>query len=217
MSVDSLILISGGLDSVVLAHQLVKDRKVIRGLHFDFGLDSSRHELDSAKKTTFQLGIPLEVVDVSSISKLIFGYAPLEYILAAELDVLGVGVIASGYSVPLSVATYYAQLTGINDIEVAAVKEQKETRPKLEAFFAAWPKTINLLNNKSPSFSVSAPFLNMAKAEVVKLGVSLNVPISESWSCQKATAIHCGDCPRCKARKKAFADAGVNDDTNYLQ
>ena len=175
MSVESLVLLSGGLDSMVLAHQLIKDKKKVRGVFFDFGSKPTKYEKESAKKVAYALNIPLEIADLRGVSELMLGYVPLEKLMAAELDVVSdsqwpICCFISGFTVPLSIATYYAQVNEIADIQVGGViGEQKSVRPKLDAYFSTWPETIKLLNNQNAPFSVSTPFLEMDKADVVKL------------------------------------------------
>jgi 7-cyano-7-deazaguanine synthase len=54
-----------------------------------------------------------------------------------------------------------------------------------------------------------------SKADVVQLGERLGVPWEKTWSCYKGEALQCGVCPTCRARKGAFACAGVQDPTEY--
>lgn len=62
---------------------------------------------------------------------------------------------------------------------------------------------------------VVAPFINKNKAEVVKLGLSLNVPYELTWSCYEGHNKACGVCGTCIDRKKAFALNGVKDPIEY--
>ena len=62
---------------------------------------------------------------------------------------------------------------------------------------------------------IIAPFLTMTKTEVFKLGAAMGVPYDLTWSCLRAGALHCGQCTACRARRRAFADAGLVDPTRY--
>lgn len=62
-----------------------------------------------------------------------------------------------------------------------------------------------------------APLTWLTKAEVIRLGVQLNVPYELTWSCYEGGGKHCGVCPTCRARKQAFMDADVVDPTEYEQ
>lgn len=67
------------------------------------------------------------------------------------------------------------------------------------------------------SIRLHTPIMWMSKAEVVKMGVDMDVPYENTWSCYKGEELHCGTCPTCRARKEAFFQAGVTDPTEYAQ
>ena len=58
---------------------------------------------------------------------------------------------------------------------------------------------------------VEAPFVNMTKAEVVKMGLELNAPYELTWSCYEGKDVPCGKCGTCIDRAAAFAANGVSD------
>jgi 7-cyano-7-deazaguanine synthase len=65
---------------------------------------------------------------------------------------------------------------------------------------------------------VEGPFLQLSKADIVKLAVTLMTPdqIARTWSCYKGGDIQCGTCGTCYERREAFKLAGVEDPTKYL-
>lgn len=58
---------------------------------------------------------------------------------------------------------------------------------------------------------IEAPFVNMTKAEVVKMGLALKVPYELTWSCYEGKERPCGVCGTCLDRAKAFELNGVKD------
>jgi 7-cyano-7-deazaguanine synthase len=58
---------------------------------------------------------------------------------------------------------------------------------------------------------VEAPFVDKTKAEVVKIGLELQVPYELTWSCYEGTDAPCGVCGTCIDRAKAFMENGVED------
>lgn len=62
-----------------------------------------------------------------------------------------------------------------------------------------------------------APLIFMTKADVIRTGVRLGVDYSQTWSCYKGEELHCGVCPTCRSRRKAFSDNGFVDPTTYAQ
>jgi 7-cyano-7-deazaguanine synthase len=59
------------------------------------------------------------------------------------------------------------------------------------------------------------PFLTLAKADIVRLGYDLDVPLELTYSCYEGDRIHCGECGACVERKEAFVLAGIPDPTQY--
>lgn len=58
---------------------------------------------------------------------------------------------------------------------------------------------------------IEAPFVNLTKADVVKVGLQLKVPYKKTWSCYEGGEKPCGVCGTCRDRAKAFALNGVED------
>ncbi|MEP6918327.1 MAG: 7-cyano-7-deazaguanine synthase, partial [Acidobacteriota bacterium] len=63
---------------------------------------------------------------------------------------------------------------------------------------------------------IDAPFASMHKADVVRLGRSLGVPLELTLSCMQAVdGRHCGRCSKCRERMDGFREAEVTDPTPY--
>ena len=83
-------------------------------------------------------------------------------------------------------------------------------------FFSAMSRALSL--GLGTSIEVVAPFAAMHKAEVIALGQSLGVPLELTLSCmQPADGLHCGRCSKCRERRDAFREAGVEDPTKYAE
>jgi 7-cyano-7-deazaguanine synthase len=66
------------------------------------------------------------------------------------------------------------------------------------------------------SIQIAAPFLSLSKADVVRLGIELGVPLAATLSCMSPVDDrHCGRCSKCRERHESFRDAGVADPTEY--
>lgn len=58
---------------------------------------------------------------------------------------------------------------------------------------------------------IEAPFVNKSKADIVKIGLDLNVPYHLTWSCYEGNDKPCGKCGTCLDRQEAFLKNGVID------
>ena len=58
---------------------------------------------------------------------------------------------------------------------------------------------------------VRTPLIALAKADIVRLGMSLGAPLHLTWSCYRGDDHPCGRCDACALRAKGFAEAGVPD------
>jgi len=236
--IETVVPLSGGLDSVVLLYKLLKEGKNIRAVHFNLGRPTSKSELGSAKHIALRTNTPLDIVDLTGLQEMQIGYLPKDVIDARDLDIKAYpeitprdvgqrfstdqvarsdGLIVSAFHTIMSAAGLNAQLTGADSIHVAVLKEQTEINSSLLDALSYIEKGTSLLSPAAPSFHIHTPFSDMTKAEVVKLGDSLNVPFASSHSCLAHSSMHCGVCSQCIARKKAFKIAGVVDPTQYAK
>jgi len=63
---------------------------------------------------------------------------------------------------------------------------------------------------------IDAPFLQLHKEGVIKIGEELGVPLDLTLSCMNPQDDrHCGKCSKCRERHDAFVAAGVTDVTRY--
>ena len=85
-------------------------------------------------------------------------------------------------------------------------------------FFAAMGRALTL--GLAHGIVVEAPFVSWEKSVVIRRGFELQVPLERTLSCMSpvdagGTWIHCGQCSKCRERRDAFAEAGIDDRTIY--
>ena len=83
------------------------------------------------------------------------------------------------------------------------------------AFFDAMGEAIGLAMGLGGPLPVETPLSGLSKAEVVRRAAGL--PIALTFSCLDPTPAHghCGECNKCAERRRGFAEAGVDDPTEY--
>lgn len=84
------------------------------------------------------------------------------------------------------------------------------------SFFAAMSQALSL--GLAHPMTIEAPFATLHKADVIRRGVELGVPLELTLSCmQPKDGLHCGRCSKCRERRDAFREAGVEDPTPYRE
>jgi 7-cyano-7-deazaguanine synthase len=82
------------------------------------------------------------------------------------------------------------------------------------AFFEAMARALSLGTNHE--IAIEAPYRTWRKADVIRLGAELGVPLALTLSCMNPEeGRHCGRCSKCRERHEAFRDAGMEDPTEY--
>jgi 7-cyano-7-deazaguanine synthase len=82
------------------------------------------------------------------------------------------------------------------------------------AFFTAFSRALSL--GLAVPVAVEAPLAAMHKADVIRRGMELGVPLGLTLSCMNPRdGAHCGACSKCRERRDAFRDAGVDDPARY--
>jgi len=211
------VLCSGGLDSLVLVAREARTADV-QPVYVSVGLaweTAERALLDRLGRTPIFSGrvrplvvLAMTMTDVYPASHWAVSGTPPAYDTPDE-DVY----LAGRNVVLLSKAGVYCAGAGIHRIAIGPLAGNPfpDATP---AFFAAMSRALSLgLDHR---VEVAAPFAALHKADVVKLGVALGVPLGLSLSCMSPrSGLHCGLCSKCRERRDAFEAAGVEDPTVY--
>ena len=113
----------------------------------------------------------------------------------------------------LSKAAIYCAQHGLHRV-VLATLAHNPFPDATDAFFAAMGRALSLGLNHT--IEIGTPFATFHKSDVVRLGIELGVPLELTLSCMNPQAgRHCGLCSKCRERRDAFLEAGVEDRTDY--
>lgn len=218
---DSIAIVSGGIDSVTLLHYLVKEKKKSPAvLTYLYGQKHSK-EIECAKQQVNLLGLQEHrIVDLSLFSSA-FAQSSLvsDAIQIPDIDAVKGDPQPSTY-VPnrnmifLSIAAAFAETLRAGEIYYGAQAHDLYGYWDTTPDFLARINAVLSLNRKS-QISIQAPFVNMPKAEVLRLGLSLGVDYGKTWSCYKGDEKACGECPTCAERLAAFEEVGRKDTVTY--
>lgn len=113
----------------------------------------------------------------------------------------------------LSKTGVYAARSGLSRILIGPLSGNPFPDASPE-FFRSMAHTLSI--GLGTGIEIEAPFLAMKKADVIRRGMSLQVPFALTLSCmQPAGGIHCGQCSKCRERLDAFREAGAEDPALY--
>ena len=212
---------SGGLDSVTLAHKVAAEAALDSLVSFDYG-QRHRKELAFARDCAARLGVPHRIVDITDITRFLKGSALTDAERVAVPDghyaeeTMRITVVPNRNAIMLAIAFGIAAGNGADAVAAAFHSGDHFIYPDCRpGFVDAFAKMQAQALEGLWSVALQAPFVQMSKADIVRVGAGLGVPFGATWSCYQGGAIHCGRCGTCVERREAFHLAGVEDPTPY--
>ena len=220
---NTLVLLSGGLDSAVLAAHEAQ-YAMVQPVYVSVGLAWEPGELATIERL---LTAPVFAGKVSPLSRVEFTmrdvYPPTHWAILGEppgYDTPDQDVYLTGRNlVLLTKAAVLATRTGAHRLALGPLAGNPfpDARPE---FFSALATALTL--GLDHVIEISTPFLEWDKEQVIQRGVELQVPLELTLSCMNpvsgasgALPVHCGLCSKCRERRDAFAAAGVDDTSTY--
>jgi 7-cyano-7-deazaguanine synthase len=217
--VRSIVLLSGGLDSIVCLAQARERTEVVRALTFDYGQRSARPEARAARACCRQLRVPLRVVPLpwlAAITRTALVARRVELPAVSTDDLRSVARtrrsaalvwVPNRNMVFVGVAAAFAETLGAGAIIAGFNAEEARTFPdNSEEFVRRINRTLQLSTRSHPR--VISYTQHLSKKEIVKLGVRLGAPLEHLYSCYAGGRLMCGRCESCQRVKRAFRDAG---------
>ena len=212
------VLCSGGLDSVVLVASEARDREV-QPVYVSVGLAWEAGERAALARLAGTPGFgervrPLASLDVtvrdvySASHWAITGTPPAYDTPDEDVYLTGRNVIL------LSEAGVFCATRGLHRLVIGPLAGNPFPDATPE-FFDSMARTLSL--GLDHAIEIAAPFCALHKSDVIRLGAQLGVRMEWSLSCMNPSdGRHCGLCSKCRERRDAFAEAGVEDLTDYV-
>ena len=213
----SIILLSGGLDSLVSLGLAYEEYNTQLALTFDYGQKSLKPEIAAARRISEYYNLEHKIIKldwlnsitnnalVSDNKELPDGEFPSEQSAKAVW-------IPNRNSLFLNIAAAFAESEEFTHIIIGANKEEAETFPDNSSEFI---ERINALLEYSTlqKPKIIAPLLNYDKNDIVKIAIEHSIPLEFVHSCYGKDLGHCGKCESCVRLKKALI---ANKADNYL-
>lgn len=219
----AVILLSGGLDSMVVAALAREQGYAVHALSVDYG-QRHRRELQSARDIGRRLGVTRHVELPLDLRQ--FGGSALTDDIAVpksgvEDDAIPVTYVPARNLVFLALTTAFAEASGAGDIFIGVnaldYSGYPDCRPEFIASFAETARLGTKQGVEGRPFTIHAPLQFMTKADIARECHRLGLDPAWSWSCYDPApeGIACGVCDSCRLRRKGFAEAGLVDTTPY--
>ena len=215
----SIILLSGGLDSLVALgySKLYTDYNVELALTFDYGQKSVAQEIESAQNLAKYYNINHKIINLDWLKEI----TKTALVSDSEIpeDNLETKESAEAVWIPnrnslfLNIAASFCDAQGYNYILYGANKEESSLFPdNTEEFRSQVTKTFQTSTLVHPI--VVAPLINYNKSDIVKIAVEGAMPLELLRSCYSSSKKHCGKCASCTYLKKALLENNCN---NYIR
>lgn len=213
---NAAIIVSGGMDSITLLYEH-KDEIAV-GISFDYGSNHNAREIPFAKMHCERLGIKHITINLD------FMHQYFKSSLLTGADTIPEGhyedenmkstVVPFRNGIMLAIAVGIAESNGLTEVFIANHGGDHAIYPDCRQDFItaidAAAKAGTYVNVR-----IVAPYTNITKADIARIGKRLGIDYAETWSCYKGGEKHCGKCGTCVERKEALAEAGIEDTTIY--
>lgn len=223
---DAVVLLSGGLDSMVVAGLAREQGYAINALTIDYN-QRHRRELDAAREIAAYLGVSRHVILPLDLRQ--FGGSALTADMAVPKDGVGedipVTYVPARNLVFLSLVLAWAEALGARDLFIGVnaldYSGYPDCRPEFIAGFEALARLATKAGAEGDAFRIHAPLQHLGKAEIAREAHRLGFDPAMSWSCYDPQpvgpngVIACGLCDSCRLRREGFAKAGLEDKTRY--
>lgn len=219
----SIVLLSGGMDSLVCLGEAIAAGSKVSLLHMNYGQKTSARERKAFDEIADFYQIPesdRKIIDMNFLSQ-IGGSSLTDDKIAVKSYKGDSAEIPDSYvpfrnSIILSLAVSWAEVVGAKKLYIGANVEDSPGYPDCRPSYYTAINELVRLGTKAGDIEVLTPVIHLKKREIVKKGQDLNVPFHLSWSCYQRTDLACGQCDSCALRLRGFAEAGVKDPISYL-
>lgn len=218
----AVVLLSGGLDSMVVAGLACEAGYSLNALTIDYN-QRHRRELDAARTIATRLGAERHVVLPLDLRQ--FGGSALTDDIAVPKDGVGADIpvtyVPARNLVFLSLTLAWAEAIGARDIFIGVnaldYSGYPDCRPEFIEGFAQLARLATKAGADGDDFTIHAPLQYLGKADIAREAIRLGFDPGMSWSCYdpQPDGLACGLCDSCRLRREGFAKAGLIDTTRY--
>lgn len=221
----AVVLVSGGMDSLVTAAMANEAHERLAFLHLNYGQKTEKKELECFHKIAENYKVPdsmRKVIDVTFLkqiggSSLTDDQIEVKKYQAEETEEIPDSYVPFRNTHIISMAVSWSEVLEAKKIYIGAVFEDSSGYPDCRpSYYAAMNKLIKE-GTAAGDIEVITPVIFMKKTEIIKKALELKAPLEISWSCYAREDKACGVCDSCALRLKGFQIAAVEDPIEYHQ
>ncbi len=212
----SIVLLSGGLDSLVSLDLTKNEYNVELAITFNYGQKSAIDEINTSKNICEFYKIEHQIIPLNFLKDITRTSIVTDAKLPTGKDLENSVESAKSVWVPnrnglfLNIAGAYCDSYDYDYIVIGANNEEAQTFPdNSQNFIDAVNKEFEFSTLKRPK--VVAPLINFDKNDIVKIAIENNVPLDLVMSCYKGGGKHCGICESCVRLKNALKYNNAQD------
>ncbi len=202
----SVVLLSGGLDSLVAAWAARETHPPRLALTFDYSQRAATRELEASLRIAAEMGVEHRLVKLPWMARLMPASLGDPRSDLAAADDASVWVPARN-AVFIAIAAAHAEALDCDTIICGFNAEEADTFPDNSPEFVQRSNAmLELATRNHPR--VHSPTLELSKREIAALGLELGAPLHLGWSCYGAGPEHCWECPSCRRLREALEQTG---------
>lgn len=224
MTNKSVVVMSGGMDSTTALYVALEESGWggTVALSFDYG-QRHRKELLCARDICAKAGVEHHIIDLTSLTSLIATSALTDPDHAVPEghyadENMKQTVVPNRNSIMANIGIGVAVSRQARYLFLGVHAGDHAIYPDCRPEFIRQLQLLAEVANEGfiePFFEIRTPFINKTKAEIVEIGLKLEVPYEDTWTCYNGGEIHCGRCATCVERLEAFDEAGAVDPVEY--
>lgn len=200
----SVILLSGGLDSVVSLGIAKEKYNITLALTFDYGQKSAKQEIEASAKICAYYKIQHKVIKLDWLKEITH-----TSLVGGKEVPKGIQETSAAVWVPnrngllLNIAGCFADGEDYDYIIIGAnLEEAQNFSDNTQNFIDRVNSEFEYSTKKHPK--VIAPLINFNKNDIVKQAMDYSIPLELVTSCYNGFEKHCGECESCVRLKNAL-------------
>lgn len=218
----AIVLVSGGMDSLVTAAIAHRENQEMAFLHLNYGHKTEEKELACFKEIAAFYEVPpllQKTIDMGFLKE-IGGSSLTDSSMEVtkyqgETNQIPTSYVPFRNTLILSLAVSWAEVIHAQTIYIGAVFEDSSGYPDCRPSYYEKMNALVKEGTKEANITIKTPLIYLSKSEIVKKALEFEAPLHSTWSCYAREDKACGECDSCILRLKGFKEAGMEDPLPY--